>query len=259
MNEARFDITVIIATRNRSASLRATLDSLSAANRDGLAVQVVVVDNGSDDDTRAVIQKSSGGLPIRHLFEPAHGVYGKSHALNCALNSPPLGRLAVVLDDDMSVATNWWRGVRAISERHPEADLFTGCSPIIWPTAAVPEWAKNPSLHGWMFSVRDGGPKDRPLSAGQWFSGNFFWFRSRVLADGRRFPDTWLTEPQFMLRLIEDGYRAAQGPDAQVGHRIQPELLRPEIALKRAAHSGKMFAQSRLVPFRRSAPIRQAR
>ena len=250
--ESQADVSVVICTRNRADSLCETLSCLAAADRAELAVDVVVVDNGSDDATRAVVQSFAHRLPVRYLFEPTLGTYGKSHALNRALNASGLGQLVAVLDDDMSVEPGWWRGVCAISRRWPNADLFTGRSHVIWPSSPAPEWAGHPKVRGWLCSVMDEGAEDLPLSSGRWFSGNHFWFRSRVLIGGRRFPDTWFTEPQFILQLIEDGFCGVSGADAVAGHRIQPSLLEPAMALDRSVQSGKAIAQARLCPVRRS-------
>ena len=47
-------IAVIIATYNRGAILRGALEALAAQDDVGVPVTVVVADNGSTDDTRAV-------------------------------------------------------------------------------------------------------------------------------------------------------------------------------------------------------------
>lgn len=259
MSAFPLSISVIIATRNRCSSLEETLEGLLRSRPADLHGQVIVVDNGSSDGTRALVESFSRGL-VRYLFEPQQGEYGKSHALNRALDSAVLADLVAVLDDDMSVAPGWWEGIMALSRRHADADLFAGSSYIIWPDGPIPDWARNPLLQGWLFSVRDGGLRDHLLQAGQWFSGNFFWFRSRLMRARRRFPDTWLTEPQFILQLVNEGYRGVQGPDAVAGHRIQRTLLDPHVALQRAVISGRAFAHARLVPFRPSVPnARRAR
>src|SRR6185436_5761428 len=109
-----------------------------------------------------------------------------------------------------------------------------GRTTVIWPHESVPAWARNPAIQGWLFSARTGGSADSTLRDGQWFPGGHFWFRSRVLANDRRFEDTWFTEPAFMLHLIEDGCTAVRGCDAVAAHRIQSQLLDPAMALERA-------------------------
>lgn len=260
MTAFNLDISVIICTRNRAASLSETLACLAKADRSGFEVETVVVDNGSDDDTPQVAQSFAHRLPIRYLFEARRGAYGKCQSLNRALDSGGLGKLVVVLDDDMNVEPGWWHGVSAISERSPTADVFTGHSYIVWPAGALPAWARDHRLRTFLFSIWSCGPKDQALKPGQFYGGGHFWFRSRVLTSGRRFEDTWLTEPKFMLQLVQEGFQGVSGPDASVGHRIQPHLLDPATALQRAELVGRSFAEVMLCPYRSFSPnARRAR
>src|SRR5207248_3523805 len=80
------DISVIICTRNRAASLEITLECLASANRQGISAEVIVVDNAGEDHTRGVVESFTRRIPVRYLYEPALGVFGKSHALNRALD-----------------------------------------------------------------------------------------------------------------------------------------------------------------------------
>lgn len=250
------DISVVICTCNRAGSLKITLDCLCRNDRSGLDVEVVVVDNNSKDETRDTAESFHDRLPLRYLFEPEKGVYGKSHALNCAIDSGELGSIVAVIDDDISPREDWLKGVSSISGRWPDKDLFTGPSFVVWPVDPVPDWALNPAIHGWIFSAGIGAESDYPLADGRWFSGNHFWFRSRVLAGGRRFKDIWLTEPDFMLQLAEDGFEGVVGPEAVVGHRIQTALLSKSSAIQQAVKVGKEYAELRLRPYR--SKVKQA-
>ena len=251
------DISVIICTCNRAESLRITLDCLSRNDRDGLDFEVVVVDNNSTDDTRRVAESFRDRLPLKYLFEPRKGRYGKSHSLNRAIDAGGLGSLVAVIDDDISPRQDWLRGVQNISSRWPDQDVFTGSTLIFWPVDAVPGWALKPYIQGWIFSGGINVSNDQPLAEGRWFTGNHFWFRSRVLSGGRRFKDIWLTEPDFMLQLAEEGFGGVMGPDAVVGHRVQPGLLSKEHALRQAVKVGREYAEVRLRPCR--SKVKQAR
>src|SRR6202030_3801357 len=67
---AACDITVAICTRDRSEVLRAMLERLvSLRLPDGTTWEVLVVDNGSTDATREIINSFEGRLPIRYVFE----------------------------------------------------------------------------------------------------------------------------------------------------------------------------------------------
>jgi len=259
--DSGIDISVVICTRHRPESLRETLACLARADKRGLRCEVVVVDNGEGDETAAVAREPVPDLRIHYLVEP---LTGKSHALNRALDGAPLGNLVAVLDDDMSPHADWFHGVRAISDRWPDKEFFSGTTYVIWPVREIPAWCQEAELHGWAFSVL-APKKDEVVGDGRWCSGNHFWFRSRVLADGRRFDSGNLdlrthietSEPQFMLRLMEEGRGGVMAPDAVCGHRVQPELLSPEVIRKRAVRCGRGFAEARLRPCRRS--VHQAR
>lgn len=255
------DISVIISTRNRAGSLRETLQCLAVAQKGSLRCGVVIVDNGSSDDTAIVAKEFSTRIPIHYLVETHPG---KAHALNRALNDAPLGRIVAILDDDMSPHEDWFPGVMRICDRWPDKDYFTGRSYVVWPVENVPAWCSRPGLRGWAYSVM-GGAVDQPAEAGRWFSGNHFWFRSRVLTGGRRFEagttdlrtQIEMSEPQFMLQLAEDGYGGISGPDAVCGHRIQPDLLTWDMLRRRATRVGRGFAAVRLRPYKEK--IKQAR
>jgi glycosyltransferase involved in cell wall biosynthesis len=210
------------------------LECLASADRDGIRAEIIVVDNAGTDNTKEVAESFCDRIPLRYLYEPTSKVYGKSSALNRALASSALGAIVAVLDDDMSPNPNWFRAVTSIYNRWPDKDIFSGHTYIIWPYEEVPAWAKERKLCSWLFSAAGLDPTDTELADGRWYSGNHFWFRSRVLEGGRRFKDIWLTEPDFQLDLVEEGFRGVGSGEALVGHRIQPALLRPDLVLARA-------------------------
>ncbi len=259
MNDSMaFDISVLICTFNRSDSLRITLETLAEAEKGDLLMEVVVVDNNSTDSTPEVIESFSDRLNVRYLFEPNQGK-GKSDPLNHALAAGGLGRIVAFLDDDMSVEKEWLVGVQSICNRHPDYDLFSGRSYVIWPDKEVPSWAEDQQLLQWAMSVMQSIHEDRVIGRGYWPSGNHFWVRSRVFEDGRKFENLW-SEAHFTLKLLEDGYKGVYGPEAAAGHRIQSPLLKKDVMRKRAITCGKSRANSCLPffeSFQRSRYLKQ--
>lgn len=254
---AQPNVSVIIPTQNRAASLQITLECLASANRDGLQVELIVVNNAGRDNTEEVVRSFSQRIPIRYFYEPTLGTFGKSHALNRALDAGNLGEIIVVLDDDMSPHPNWFQGVAAICKRWPNKDIFTGYTYIIWPCDEVPAWAKKPKLQSWLFSAGHVAESDKELQEGRWFLGGHFWFRSRVLHAGRRFKDIWVTEPDFQLDLVDSGFSGVSARDAMAGHRVQPTLLQKDVVITRARKTGQCAAWLRLQPYRKN--MKQAR
>ena len=235
------DLTVLIATRNRAASLTETLEGLAAADASGIEVGIRVVDNGTDGATHSVVEAFQPRLPVRYLYEP---IAGKGAALNRALDEGRLGDLVAVVDDDMSLPRDWFKGVMAIALRWPQCSFFSGRSYILWPPMEIPLWAYDLSIRPWAFSVV-GSPRERdiPIEPGKWPSGNHFWFRSSVLEGNRRFRNVWATEPWFLTGLQEKGHKGVFGPDAVAGHRVQPHLLDLSTQRERAVIVGAESAK----------------
>ena len=99
-----YDATVLICTYNRAPFLAETLDSLARC-RSALRWNVLVVDNNSTDDTRAVVTGQIAGypVPLAYLFEPRQG---KSHALNTGLLATQAA-FVIFTDDDVRVSEGW--------------------------------------------------------------------------------------------------------------------------------------------------------
>src|SRR5690348_15393918 len=105
---AELDATVLICTYNRADLLGETLDSIARSRVDPSAAlrwNVIVVDNNSKDDTRAVVESRIAAYPVEliYLFEPKQG---KSNALNTGLAATP-ATLIVFTDDDVRVDQRW--------------------------------------------------------------------------------------------------------------------------------------------------------
>jgi hypothetical protein len=96
--------TVLICTYQRAALLAETLDSL-ARTRTTRRWEVLVVDNNSTDDTRAVTESRQAAypVPLRYVFEPRQG---KSHALNRGIGMSAAD-VIVFTDDDVRVPPEW--------------------------------------------------------------------------------------------------------------------------------------------------------
>lgn len=64
---------VIIPTYNRSNILAYTLDSLARQTLDKASFEVIVVDDGSADDTRAVVDQYKDAFPLRYFYQEDQG------------------------------------------------------------------------------------------------------------------------------------------------------------------------------------------
>jgi glycosyltransferase involved in cell wall biosynthesis len=106
MKENIPSISVIICTRNRCLSLKETLDTIAALDlADVPEFELIVVDNGSSDDTRQMAQNfvETAPFPVSVVVE---GRPGLSQARNTGLKVAR-HELIMFTDDDCLVATNW--------------------------------------------------------------------------------------------------------------------------------------------------------
>jgi glycosyltransferase involved in cell wall biosynthesis len=108
-------VTVIVPARDAAATIEATLRALEAQTE---RAEVIVVDNGSNDDTAALARSSSLG-PI--VIELPRGA-GPGHARNEGARAAS-GELLAFTDADCEPEPGW---VRAGIERASGADLIQG-------------------------------------------------------------------------------------------------------------------------------------
>jgi glycosyltransferase involved in cell wall biosynthesis len=116
-------ISIVLASRNRAASLQHTLASIGRMTVPAAEeVELLLLDNGSTDDTTAVMTAfSAPHVSSRVLYEPDPN---KSKALNRALRAAA-GTVLLFTDDDVRVPSDWVEGMAA-PIRRGEADAVAG-------------------------------------------------------------------------------------------------------------------------------------
>ncbi|MCU0711090.1 MAG: glycosyltransferase family 2 protein [Pirellula sp.] len=98
-------ISIGIATFNRCDLLQRALESLGSLRlNDAYKMEIVVIDNGSTDQTREVVQSMSfSSIPIRWVFEERPGLpFARNRAVQEAK-----GEWVAFFDDDQLVEPNW--------------------------------------------------------------------------------------------------------------------------------------------------------
>jgi glycosyltransferase involved in cell wall biosynthesis len=101
-------VSIIVCTRNRAENLRASLHEIgNLVVPEGWHVELLVVDNGSTDHTRAVINEVGlNKMNLRYISEPKTGV---SNARNTGLAATQ-GEIILFIDDDLLPDRDWlWR------------------------------------------------------------------------------------------------------------------------------------------------------
>jgi glycosyltransferase involved in cell wall biosynthesis len=241
------DISLIVATRNRAILLGEMLDSLARQATTTVSWEVIVVDNGSQDDTKSVVDRASHALPIVYLYEP---VPGQNRARNAALGIAR-GKLLVFTDDDVEFEPDWLCQLHKASQRFVKYNIF--CGPIIpiYPDE-TPDWLRDHeftsvAFNKFVYDVPEGPVPVLPFSANM-------AIRATAM-DGMRFCEdigpqgknyAMGSETEFLLRLQERGERVVYVPSAIVKGVIEKHQLDIKWLLGRAFRYGR--GNARLFP-----------
>lgn len=97
-------LSVVLPTRNGSATIRRQLDALARQSWDG-AWELLVSDNGSTDSTRAVVEEFRGRIPNLRIVDSSSRA-GVPHACNVGVAESRAPAIAFCNDDD-EVAPGW--------------------------------------------------------------------------------------------------------------------------------------------------------
>ncbi|WP_173200330.1 glycosyltransferase family 2 protein [Geobacter sp. SVR] len=220
-------VSVVICTRNRAGSLRAGLAELRKMDiAPDVFLEVIVVDNGSTDDSEEVVEDfgRSSPFPVRYVYQRKKGL---GYARNAGIEFS-VGEIVAFTDDDCFVDPEWLHGI-------------------------VNEFAADPDLHGIGGRVELYNPRDKPITimtsrerrvflhAGQIFSfihGCNMAFRRAVfrkigMFDGRFGAGTRIASAEdsdFIYRVHRGGMKLVYCPEVCVyhnhGRRLDAEIDR---------------------------------
>jgi glycosyltransferase involved in cell wall biosynthesis len=244
-------ISCIIPTLNRSALLRNTVNSLINQNVLQAMYEILIIDNGSTDDTRKSSQriiKETANRRIRYIFEPEAGLLAGRH--RGALEAS--GELLVFVDDDIEATTGW---LQAILEtfKNPQVQLVGGrnlpkfeVEPPAWLESFFDATSNGGRSCGWL-SLLDLGESELEIDPNYVWGLNFA-IRRRALRDlGGFHPDCIPRELQrfqgdgesgLTTKARSHGYRAVYQPKATIHHIIPASRMTPEYFEQRAYYQG---------------------
>ena len=240
-------VSVILPTRNRVESLKETLARLSTQETGGrFTYEVLVVDNGSTDQTRQVVERLAGTFPVppRYVYE---GRVGKPWALNTGSRHAH-GQVFALIDDDVIPAANWlsalWsalvaQGADGVAGRvHPKWD------------PKPPSWMTPEALHDLNrtgLGLLDHGSARRRSWRGQdcrWVGGNLAIRREAASHLGPY--DHRLIRGQdseYYDRAIAQGLKILYEPAAEVWHRVGADRATPDYLRAWRHRQGRYTAQ----------------
>lgn len=235
-------LTVVLTTRDRAAILACTLDAYEGLDAPRGGYRLVVVDDGSRDETPAVLEARAGRLPLVALRSPPRG---QNAARNHALEHIQ-GDLVVFTDDDARPRRDWLSRVRDAADAHPEAEVIAGTvlprfeiEPAAWLLRAV---RRGPSF-AWVERPRD-GLVDATEAVSPAVAVRAARFAAGLRFDPSIGPDGTAayamgSETELLLRLQREGARAWYARDAVVEHLVAAAQLAEPALLRRAYRYGR--------------------
>lgn len=217
------DISIIIPTRNRAASLTRLLRSLEAMEIPPAArVEALVVDNGSTDETA----RMAGGWPsrverlsVRALSEPK---VGKANALNCGLAAAH-GEPILAVDDDVVVDRNWLVAhldcLQSATFDAVQGRVLPGVDPAGRP-------AESERLQEYNIPIVDYGEQVRAVRG---LTGTNVALRRKVVEAVGRFDPRlgpgasgFSEDTEYSIRIRQAGFSIGYAPRAVVYHELDP-------------------------------------
>ncbi|MDB5716967.1 MAG: glycosyl transferase family 2 [Sphingomonas bacterium] len=153
-------VSVVVCTRNRAEQLTQFLRTAEALSiPEGVAWEIVAVDNGSTDETATVIKSFDDTLPIRYVHEPEAGL---SNARNRGVMHAR-GTYICWTDDDVELDPFWLAAYVSSFRMNPTAAFFGGVvEPVL--LGSPPSWlVENRSKLSDVLAERDFGSHQRPL------------------------------------------------------------------------------------------------
>ncbi|HNY29366.1 MAG TPA: glycosyltransferase [Fibrobacteria bacterium] len=133
--------TVLVAARNEAVNLRRLLPALLSQDLGGIRLQVVVVDDRSNDDTAGVLGEFADRIEVVTVHELPTGISPKKHALGKGL-AVAKGEFILQIDADNLPGPRWVATM--LSHFGPRTGAVCGL---------VFHAAKRPEVPGWFHGI----------------------------------------------------------------------------------------------------------
>jgi glycosyltransferase involved in cell wall biosynthesis len=235
-------LTAAICTRNRASWTRLALESLLAQDLGPERLDILVVDNGSTDDTLDVLREVADRHPtVRWCSEEAVGL---SRARNRAIDEAR-GEVIAFIDDDAEASPSWASTHLAAFVADETVVATGGRITLAWP-GERPTWLADE--HESMYSGLDLGTEAQPFELPRFpFGANMAIRRTAFDTVGRFSTElgrqgTSLVsgeERDLFERLYRIGGRVLYLPMASVVHHVLPDRATRAWLLRRFYDQGR--------------------
>jgi glucosyl-dolichyl phosphate glucuronosyltransferase len=243
-----FDISVILCTYNRAASLKCTLESFSRLTLPScLGWELIVVDNNSKDNTREVIRGFTTNAPfcVRYIFE---GRQGRSAALNAGIAAAK-GEIVAFTDDDVTLHPEWLLNLKRAFDEFNCAGVAGRIVPV-W-SHPKPDWLEMDGQQAIVTFERGDEAReikdDPPLGANSAYRKDKFaqygLFRLDLGVSGDNRGIT-CEDTEFASRLFRAGETIMYVPSAIIYHPVDPNRSSKAYFRKWYYNSGRSIVRA---------------
>ncbi len=234
-------IDIVIATYNSEDRIGRTLESLSRSTLPKDQWRLLVMNNNSRDNTKAVVESFADKINVQVIDVP---MPGKSKALNAAL-AHLMQDLILFTDDDVDLDERWMESMIAAAHNNASYDIFTG--------RIIGKWEKEPDakLKTWIPVGSTYAIHERETSGdcdpGMVWGPNMA-YRKRIFDEGFRFNEKIGPTPaafyamgedtELAQRAFEAGHKVYYTADAVVVHTIKHATVNEDWVIRRAERLG---------------------
>ena len=242
-------VSVVIPTRNRADLLSDALGSLVEQDYPADRYEILVVDDGSIDDTPSVVEALAQAHSKPRLSLLRQPAKNQNAARNRGV-SEAKGELIAFLDDDELAPANWLSGLVAGCMRHPDADVVGGPYQLrleaSTPRVCEAHWPGVDGAWGWRESEKEAEPvlrieastphrreADWPGVDGAWgwgesekeaeqVAGGNMLIRRHALIRTGKFNESlqgWYDDTEWMFRHRRGGGQIVYLPSVPIWHR----------------------------------------
>ena len=236
---------MILVSRNGADTLPMALEALAACETPPGGREVLLVDNGSSDETPALMRAFAQDHAARVLAEPRPG---KSHGLNTAIEAAR-GEMLAFIDDDIVVSPGWLMAFHEAA-RTGDAGLLAGRIEPLW-QSPPPRWLEHLAMRGQACGCTDPAAPAGPYPHEAVKGGNFavprqalgsLRFDTGQVNFGAQGTAAGGEDARLAAALAAQGWTIIHVPEARAGHVISAEETGFDAALRRFVRIGRSRA-----------------
>lgn len=246
------EISAVICTYERPATLKKALASLTAQTLDPSLYEIIVVDNYGSDSTAGIIRDFQEKYPGHSVIGTVEKRVGLAHARNTGA-AAARGRYVAFMDDDAEADEGWLELALSLFSSVEPAPCCLGGPIFPLYAGAKPGWFQD------RYEARTWGDEARWLNPGETFSGSNMIFEKGVISRHGGFDVTAgmsgariaVGEETALFNNIRraqgDGKHFYYSPQLVVSHLVPQDKTTVAYQLKRAFATGRSenFARRR--------------